>query len=79
MLPLTLALSDDDTIKVIAISVGGGIALVYIMFGAVKEMVRSSNAEKSRRDIAAYVAEGSMSPDDGERLLNAGKGPTPRA
>lgn len=28
--------------------------------------------ERSRREIAAYVAEGSMTPDDAERLLSAG-------
>ncbi len=28
--------------------------------------------EQSRREIAAYVAEGSMTPEEGERLLNAG-------
>jgi hypothetical protein len=27
--------------------------------------------ERSRREIAAYIAEGSMSPDQGERLLRA--------
>lgn len=28
--------------------------------------------EESRRELAAYVAEGSMTPADAERLLNAG-------
>lgn len=27
--------------------------------------------ERSRREIAAYIAEGSMTPDQGERLLKA--------
>ena len=44
-----------------------------LVFGAVKRMVVSSNVEKSRREIAAYIAEGSMTPEDGERLLKAGK------
>lgn len=49
------------------------IAIVAIVFGSVRKMVVSSNVEKSRREIAAYIAEGSMSPEDGERLLAAGR------
>lgn len=31
--------------------------------------------DKPRREIDASVAEGSMTPEEGERLLNAGKAP----
>ncbi|MGH7243560.1 MAG: hypothetical protein ACREJD_09110 [Phycisphaerales bacterium] len=30
--------------------------------------------EKTRREIAAFIAEGSMSPEQGEKLMKAGKG-----
>jgi hypothetical protein len=30
--------------------------------------------ERTRREIAAYIAEGSMSPDQGERLMKAERG-----
>lgn len=36
-------------------------------------MVRSTAREKTRREIAAYIAEGSMSPEQGERLMKAGE------
>ena len=52
-------------------SVMGTIAVSAIIFGSVKEMVRSSNRERTRREIAAYIAEGSMTPEQGERLMKA--------
>lgn len=30
-------------------------------------------AERTKREIAAYIAEGTMSPEQGERLVKAGK------
>lgn len=37
--------------------------------GVIKTIAR----ERTRRDIAAFVSEGSMTPEQGERLLKAGK------
>ena len=34
-------------------------------------MVNNNARERSRREIAAYIAEGSMTPDQGERLMRA--------
>ena len=51
---------------------GGLIALMGIFFGTIKSTSIAKEREKSRREIAAYIAEGSMTPADGERLLNAG-------
>ena len=53
--------------------IGGAIAIVAIVFGALKHIVSTGSREKSRREIAAYIAEGSMTPEQGERLLKAGK------
>jgi hypothetical protein len=33
--------------------------------------IRSVSRERTRREIAAYIAEGSMSPEQGERLMKA--------
>ncbi len=63
-----LIFSGDNIIFV----TGGTIAIVAILFGAVKSMVITSHREKSRREIAAYIAEGSMTPEQGEKLMNAG-------
>jgi len=52
-------------------TVVGAIAIVSIVFGTVKSMVTSTNRERTRREIAAYIAEGSMTPEQGERLMKA--------
>lgn len=57
----------------LALVIGGAIAIMAIVFGAVRSMVRSTSRERSRREIAAYIAEGSMTPEQGERLMSAGE------
>lgn len=68
----TLALDDGDLSKVITIGIGGGIAIVWIIFSSIRAMVVGRAKEATRREIAAYVAEGSMTPEQGEKLLRAG-------
>jgi hypothetical protein len=55
--------------------VGGMIAIVGIFCGTVTSMVKVVSRERSRREIAAYIAEGSLTPEQGERLMNAGEKP----
>ena len=45
--------------------VGGLVAIVAIVVGMLTSMVKAMGRERSRREIAAYIAEGSMSPDIG--------------
>ena len=52
-------------------SVIGLIAVVSIIFGSIKSMVVNAGRERTRREIAAYIAEGSMTPEQGERLVRA--------
>lgn len=52
--------------------VGGSVAIIAILAGAASSMVKSTSRERSRREIAAYIAEGSMTPDQGEKLMAAG-------
>ncbi len=35
-------------------------------------IIRSVSRERTRREIAAYIAEGSMTPEQGERLMRSG-------
>jgi hypothetical protein len=44
-----------------------------------RKTVSVRERERTRREIAAYVAEGSMTPEDGARLLAAGKRPAVEA
>lgn len=56
------------------IAIGGGI-LAGIITSISKDARKRATArerEQTRREIAAYVAEGSMTPEEGERLLRAG-------
>lgn len=49
----------------------GCIVIFSIVFGSIKSIFRSSQQERTRREIAAYIAEGSMTPEQGERLMKA--------
>ncbi len=56
--------------------VGGVIAIVAIVFGSIagtiSSVAKSRERERSRRELAAYVAEGSIDPDKAAELLRAG-------
>ena len=70
---------EDTPIEVVAMAIpilfmliAGTIAVVCIIAVSIKGAVVSGQVEISRRELAAYVAEGSITPSDAERLLNAG-------
>lgn len=61
---------------VLMLVVIGGMIVVTILLVAIglpMRMVQRNRreVEQTKREIAAYVAEGSMTPDDGERLIRA--------
>ena len=45
--------------------------IIGMLLKAVTTIVTGISRERSRREIAAYIAEGSISPDQGERLMKA--------
>jgi len=52
------------------------ITLGIVLCTAIKTIggtVRATAKEQTRREIAAFIAEGSMTPEQGERLMRAGK------
>ncbi|MFN7020430.1 MAG: hypothetical protein ACK4WH_03775 [Phycisphaerales bacterium] len=63
-------LSNDD-ILVPALVCGGIVAIILIK--TIGSVLRSNARERTRREIAAYIAEGSMTPEQGERLMKAGR------
>lgn len=75
---LTFGTIDGELIPIIAIAGGLSIGLVAIVIGAIKSILQTKAHEESRREIAAYVAEGSISPEDGAKLIEAG-GHVPRS
>ncbi len=52
-------------------AIGGAIAIVAILSGTLSSILKTRSREMSRREIAAYIAEGSMTPEQGERLMRA--------
>lgn len=50
-----------------------GVTVVGILGSTAREIVKTRMREKTRREIAAYIAEGSMTPEQGERLMAAGR------
>jgi hypothetical protein len=57
------------------IAVVGGlvIALTSIIMGTIKSTSSTKQREQTKREVAAYIAEGSMTPEQGERIIAAGK------
>lgn len=51
----------------------GGIVVCSIAKHTAKAITGVAK-ERTRREIAAFIAEGSMSPEQGEKLMKAGKG-----
>ena len=45
--------------------------IIGMLLKTVTIIVTGMSRERSRREIAAYIAEGSITPDQGERLMKA--------
>lgn len=70
---LTLAESFVDLDKgVVFWLVGGTVAVIWIIFASVSNVLRVRAREQTRREIAAYVAEGSIDKDTAIAMLKAG-------
>ena len=65
------------TVPTVIFIVGGIIAIVGIVFGSVagvmSSVVKTREREQSRRELAAYVAEGTLDPDKAIEMLKAGE------
>lgn len=70
---LTLAAFMDEGGMVFVL--GSGVAMLAIICATIKNVTRTKAREQSRREIAAYIAEGSMTPEQGEKLMAAGEKP----
>ncbi len=65
-------LANEDAMMVVLFGGGFVVAIVAIITEAVRKTMQTRAREESRREIAAYVAEGTISPDDAAKLLAAG-------
>ena len=59
---------DEDVLPFVIALVLGSLGIV---FGTLTGMMKHLFRERTRREIAAYIAEGSMSPEQGIELMNA--------
>jgi hypothetical protein len=66
MQALMEALANNVEITIIGVVILAGMTLK-----AITTVIAGFARERSRREIAAYIAEGSISPEQGERLLKA--------
>ena len=72
MSPLLLATSGEE-IAMISITGGAALVALNIIFGVIRTTAINKQREQTKREIAAYIAEGSMTPEQGERIINAGR------
>lgn len=74
MMPVT-TLGDEMqmVIPIVAIVFGCTGWFISILVNGVKDAKAIKQREESRREIAAYIAEGSMTAEQGERLMAAGE------
>lgn len=69
----TLAeLNPGELIPIIAIAGGLAVGAISIIAGTIRRTTREREREQSRRELAAYVAEGSMSAEDAAKIMDAG-------
>lgn len=73
MQALTLAFLGTDDIVMVSIVGGLVVAIVLIVLMTIRSIALRRSVEQSRREIAAYVAEGSMTAEDGAKLIAAGE------
>jgi hypothetical protein len=61
--------TDED--KFVPLLIAGSIVLIVVV-RSVAGAITASARERTRREIAAFIAEGTMTPEQGERLLRRG-------
>ena len=54
-------------------SVIGVVAVIWVIAATIDSIIKTASRERTRREIAAYIAAGTMTPEQGERLLSAGR------
>ena len=71
--PFIELMQSGEFIPILAITLGCLTGMIAIIGGTVTSVVRSRAREQTKREIAAYVAEGSLDPEKAVAMLNAGQ------
>jgi hypothetical protein len=64
-------ITSEDLAALIAVIGAFSTAVIAIVFTTLKNVLRTRAREQTKREIAAYVAEGSIRPEDAERIIKA--------
>ncbi len=64
--------SSNNFIAIIAITFGSVMGLTGIVSATIGGVMKTRAKEMTKRELAAYVAEGSLDPDKAVMMLNAG-------
>lgn len=65
-------MNKDDLIPIIAIVGGLFVGAIWIIIGTVHAMVVGTAREKTKRELAAYVASGTLDADKAIAMIKAG-------
>jgi hypothetical protein len=63
----------DILIPVLAITGGMLIAIIAIITSTIRSVAATRAREQTKRELAAYVAEGTLDPDKAVAMINAGR------
>ncbi len=66
-------LRHDNFIAIVAIVMGCSVGILAIIFGSIAGIYKARAREETKRELAAYVAEGTIDPDKAIALLQAGE------
>lgn len=69
----TLASIEENLIGLVAVTGGLGVAFIWVLAATYESIQKTRQREQTKRELAAYVAEGSMTPEDAAAILAAGK------
>lgn len=66
-------MKEDILIPVLAIGGGMLIAIIAIITSTIRSVAVTRAREQTKRELAAYVAEGTLDPDKAVAMINAGR------
>ena len=66
-------LDGGNLIPIVAITFGCLMGMVGIVAGVMGTIMRTRAREQTKRELAAYVAEGTLDPDKAVAIINAGR------
>ena len=69
---MTELVKSENFIVIIAIALGCLTGMVAIIGGITSSVMRTRAKEQTKREMAAYVAEGTIDPDKAVEILKAG-------